>query len=174
MQKPTSTQIGVVAENLVANALILESSGRFAPFAPLADDEGIDVLVYDKHSGRVLPLQVKARTITLKKRNTQERGNVVHFEVREIVLRRNKRTHLLAVLLNREATIIEASWLIPLSELEKVARKTATKYVVRASRSRDSSDKYHKYFCNSTADVVARLKRLFDVFDRRFPPIRHL
>ena len=58
----TSTQVGLVAENLVINALLKASSGRLVPFRPVADDYGIDLLLYDKVTGRVLPLQVKART----------------------------------------------------------------------------------------------------------------
>ena len=35
----TSTQIGTLAENLIANELMIESSGRLSPFQPIADDE---------------------------------------------------------------------------------------------------------------------------------------
>jgi hypothetical protein len=63
----TSTQVGLLAENLVTNALLIAFDGRLAPFRPVADDYGIDLLVYDKATGRSLPLQVKARTKTLKK-----------------------------------------------------------------------------------------------------------
>src|SRR6266568_8978480 len=114
--RPSSTQVGAVAENLVANALIVASKGALAPFAPVADDEGIDLLAYHKPTGRVVPLQVKARTLTLKRPGTQKRGNLVHFEIRKVVLARNRRTYLLAVLLDEGATHIEASWLMPLSE----------------------------------------------------------
>lgn len=63
MTKPSSTQIGAVAENPVANALMVESAGRLSPFSPVADDDGIDLLIYDKESGRALPAQVKSRTV---------------------------------------------------------------------------------------------------------------
>jgi hypothetical protein len=167
---PSSTQIGAVAENLVANALIVASKGALAPFAPIADDEGIDLLAYHKPSGRVLPLQVKARTVTLKRSGKQERGNLVHFEIRKVVLARNRRTYLLAVLLDQGATHIESSWLLPLTELHRVGAERRDKYVIRASRSPTSRDRYHEFFCASTSDIVQRLTRLFERFDKRWPP----
>ena len=98
--KPTSTQIGAIAENLIANALMIESNGRLSPFSPVADDDGIDLLVYDKRSGRAIPVQVKSRTVALKKRGSQERGNVVHFEVRAATYRKERFAYLIAVLLS--------------------------------------------------------------------------
>jgi hypothetical protein len=92
--------------------------------------------VYHKPSGRVLPLQVKARTVTLKRAGSESRANTVHFEVRKVVVARNRRTHLLAVLLGQEATRIEVAWLMPLAQLPSVARAGRDKYVVRASGGR--------------------------------------
>jgi hypothetical protein len=172
--KPTSTQIGTIAENLVANALILESGGRFAPFSPIADDQGIDILVYDKPTGRVIPIQVKARTVTLKRRKSEERGNIAHFEVREAALSKNKRTYLLAVILGHHGTTIDTSWLIPLREFKTISKKRGAKYVIRPNRSRNSTDKFHCYLCESTPVLVERLTKLFDRFDPRWPPMPDL
>ena len=69
-QQLTSTQIGAIAESLVANAIMVHSKGRLSPFVPLADDDGIDLLVYDKRTGRAVSLQIKARTVTLFKPGT--------------------------------------------------------------------------------------------------------
>lgn len=44
----TSTQIGAIGESVVAVGLTLTSQGRLAPFKPFADDDGIDLLIYDK------------------------------------------------------------------------------------------------------------------------------
>ncbi len=168
--KPSSTQIGAIAENLVANALILDSNGNLAPFRPIADDEGIDLLVYHKPSGRVLPLQVKARTVTLKRPRSQRRGNTVHFEVRKVVVARNHRTYLLAVLLGEAATRIEAAWLLPLAQLPSVGAARREKYVIRASRLSTTTDKYRTFLCSSTAEIVRRLITMFERFDKRWPP----
>jgi len=47
-KKPTATQIGAIAEATVAAALTYHSDGRFGLFRPFADDDGLDLLVYDK------------------------------------------------------------------------------------------------------------------------------
>jgi hypothetical protein len=47
----TTTQRGTVAEHVVAIELMMGSEGRLAPFKPIADDDGLDLLVYDKVTG---------------------------------------------------------------------------------------------------------------------------
>ena len=37
----TPTQIGAIGEQIVAVQLVLASDGRFSPFLPVADDDGI-------------------------------------------------------------------------------------------------------------------------------------
>ena len=105
--KPTSTQIVAIAENMVANALMLESGGRLSPFSPVADDDGIDLLVYDKESGASIPVQIKSRTVTLKKRDSHERGNAVHFEIRSATFKSDRFAYLVAVLLTEDGAGIE-------------------------------------------------------------------
>lgn len=55
----TSTQKGVIAENIVANELIIQTDGRFSPFSPITDEEIDLLLIYDKKTGKALPLQIK-------------------------------------------------------------------------------------------------------------------
>ena len=50
----TQTQIGTIGEVTVAAQLMLGSNGRFSPFLPFADDDGIDLIVYDKVTGASL------------------------------------------------------------------------------------------------------------------------
>lgn len=165
----TSTQIGQIAVNLVINSLIIESAGRLSPFQPVADDYGIDLLIYDKTTGRALPLQVKARTKTLKKSGCQDRGNTVHFEARAVALQNKGRTELLAILLNEEMTAITVMWLIPLLVFTDVASKRKGKFVIRPNRSLDSKDKFKQYQLPSMKALVAHLTTRFERFDRTFP-----
>ena len=65
----TQTQIGTIGEVTVAAQLMLASDGRFSPFLPFADDDGIDLIVYDKVTGISLPVQVKARTSAIQPSN---------------------------------------------------------------------------------------------------------
>jgi hypothetical protein len=158
----TSTQIGALAENLIANELMIESEGRLSPFQPIADDDGIDVLIHDKVTGKSAPLQIKARTNTLNKPGTHVRGNLVHFEIRKSTFRAERFSHLLGVLLDENLRKTIRAWLIPLVELEKIARNGKDKYVIRANLRTTSKDKYEKYRCDSIKVVVERLISHFE------------
>ncbi len=158
----TSTQIGSLAENLVANELMIESRGRLSPFQPIADDDGIDVLIYDKKSGKSAPLQIKARTSTINKRGKQERGNTVHFEHRKATLNIKRNSFLLCVLLDESLRITERAWLIPLRVVPRIAADRKDKYVIRANKQAKTNDKFKKYQC---ANMAAVTKKLFEYFE---------
>ncbi len=151
----TATQKGAIAENLIANRLIIESDGQLAPFVPVADDDGLDMLVYDKKSGKALPIQIKSRTKTLRRA-----PKVVHFEVRRATLKQDRRGCVLAVLLTEDMKTVLQAWLIPMQDLSKMARETTTKYVLRMSKDSSSKDKYSPYRCESIGEVAARLKEI--------------
>ncbi len=126
----TETQIGSIGENLVATQLILESRGRLSLFKPMADDVGIDLLVYDKGTGVALPFQVKSRTKTLKRHL-----KIVHFQVRLATFNEEQEAYLLAVFVDaaRREFRIKRSWLIPMRELPMVATRRAEKLAIRPS-----------------------------------------
>ena len=155
--KLTSTQIGALAENLVANELIIELDGRLSPFQPIADDDGIDVLFYDKVSGKAIPIQIKARTTTINKPGRQERGNTVHFEVRKATLKDDRNALLLCVLLNESLRFTERAWLMSLSELQELSSDRETKFVIRANKDLATKDKYKPYQCADMHEVAERL-----------------
>jgi hypothetical protein len=152
----TSTQVGAIAENVVANLLMIESLGRLSPFWPLADDDGIDLLIYDKVTGMATPVQVKSRTKTLKKKGSEDRGNVVHFEVRTAAAKDSEYAHLLAVLLTDDLTSIDCCWYIPMKAFLSEARRGKNKLVIRPSRSANSKDKFVRYRCESPAALAER------------------
>jgi hypothetical protein len=156
----SSTQIGSIAENLVANELMIESNGRLSSFQPVADDDGIDVLFYDKITGKALPVQIKARTNTINKRGKQERGNTVHFEVRKASVKEARKVMLLCVLLNKNLASTERAWLIPLSKIHEVASNKATKYVIRANKQLNTNDKYKRFQCENVEEVAKRLIKI--------------
>lgn len=62
----SSTQIGTIGENLLVNAVMKASEGRLSPFQPYADDDGLDLLFYDKQTGNSVAIQLKCRTSTLR------------------------------------------------------------------------------------------------------------
>lgn len=153
----TSTQIGAIAESVVANALMRDSHGRLSPFWSIADDDGIDLLVYDKDSGRAIPVQVKSRTNTLKKRGSQERGNVVHFEIRSKALREFQNAHVITVLLTPDLSSIKCAWFMPMKAVVKSARHGKEKFVIRANYLESSKDKFSPYRCGPGKDLAQRV-----------------
>ena len=158
----TSTQIGSLAENLVANEIMIESGGRLSPFQPIADDDGIDVLIYDKKSGKSAPLQIKARTSTINKPGKHERGNTVHFEHRKATLNIERNSFLLCVLLDETLRTTERAWLIPLRDVPHIASEREDKYVIRANKQASTNDKFKKYQCVNMAAVTAKLYEYFE------------
>jgi hypothetical protein len=163
MYELTSTQIGAIAENLVANELMIESKGRLTPFQPIADDDGLDVLIYDKVTGKAVPIQIKARTNTLKKKGSIERGNVVHFEVRKSTYRNDRHAFLLCVLLSPDLRATERAWLLPLHELPSLCTVKENKYVIRANKLLASNDKYQKFRFSNVETVSKYLIEYFEM-----------
>ena len=145
VDKLSSTQIGAIGENHVANMLMITTGGRLAAFQPMADDDGIDLLIYDKKSGRALPAQVKSRTVTINRSGTTERSDTVHFELRKATYR-DRPACAIFVLLTEDASAIALAWVFPLSDMPKYARSgtitdEAKKYVIRCSRAPNTRDR---------------------------------
>jgi hypothetical protein len=153
----TSTQIGAIGENLLVNAVMKASDGRLSPFQPLADDDGLDVLFFDKLTGHSVALQLKCRTVTLMKRNSHERGNVAHFEVRKATFNEARRAFLVAALFNDELTHFIATWFVPMSELPKIARSGGEKWVIRPSKAASTGDRYTRYRCVTAEELAERI-----------------
>jgi hypothetical protein len=156
----SSTQIGAIGENLLVNAVMKASDGRLSPFQPLADDDGLDVLFFDKLTGKSVAIQLKCRTVALKKRGSEERGHNVHFEVRKATFNDARRAWLVAALFNEDLTQFVSTWFMPLASLPEVARNSAHKWVIRPSRSAASADRFIAYRC-ATAETLAQ--RIVDV-----------
>jgi len=157
MSIPTSTQIGAIAENFVSTVLMIESRGRLATFHPVADDDGIDLLVYDKHTGRALPIQVKSRLVTLKSRaskgTSDERGSIAHFQLRHSTFKSDRYGAAILILSDEDGYDLRCAWVMSMDDISTVARKSKDKYVIRASIQPASNDRYTKYRCQSRAEL---------------------
>ncbi|HEX7854742.1 MAG TPA: hypothetical protein VF503_13715 [Sphingobium sp.] len=136
------------------------SEGRLSPFQPLADDDGLDVLFFDKVSGHCVAIQLKCRTVTLKKPKSEERGDGVHFEVRKATFNEGRRAYLVAALLNEELTHFVSTWFMPLALLPQIARNAADKWVIRPSKSLTSADRFIGYRCMTDAELAMRIVQL--------------
>ena len=166
--KLTSTQIGALAENLIANELMIESGGRLSPFQAIADDNGIDLLIHDKQTGKTIPLQIKSRTSTLKKNGGTTSTNTVHFEVRKSAVNLNSDACLLCILLSSDLRSTERAWLIPMSELPKIASTTSSKYFIRPSRSLSSNDKFKEHQCKDMITVINKFVEIFETVHEEY------
>jgi hypothetical protein len=162
MQKLSSTQIGAVAENLVASVLMIESRGRLSAFHPVADDDGIDLLIYDKASGTALPVQVKSRSVTLKRSRTKARGDTAHFQFRRSNFNLERLAAAVFILTNEDGYGMRCGWVVPMAEIPQLARKATKTFVIRANSSERSKDKYVKYRCGDAASLCACIQNMLN------------
>lgn len=153
----SSTQIGAIGENLLVNAVMKASDGRLSPFQPLADDDGIDVLFFDKETGNAVAIQLKCRTVTLYKPGTKERGNLAHFELRQTTFKEARRAYLVAALCDEALLGFEVTWFIPMSQIPVLARDISGKWVIRASKATSSADRFASYRCASAEELACRI-----------------
>jgi hypothetical protein len=134
----TDTQKGAVGEAVVATGLILASKGRLAPFKPVADDDGIDLLIYDKVSRQSIPLQIKCRTSI----DASTKGTV-EFNVRQSAFKEGCGIFILAGLL--DGCVVKSLWLVPPEEFWTKALRKPDKLVMVASPKKDANDKWRQF-----------------------------
>lgn len=159
----TSTQIGKACETLVACSLMLASKGRLTPFMPLADDDGLDLLLLDKLTGRTIPVQVKGRT------GIDAAGHgTVQFDVGKKTFSTHYGSVLVAALIDVENVSIGQSWLVPMDRLQDVTNDKGQVYAMRPSTLPASKDKCRRYRRETVADLV---KGLTDILDRQGVPV---
>ena len=150
VQHMTPTQIGAVSEHMVAAQLMLASGGRLSPYLPIADDNGVDLMIHDQQTRRTLRIQVKSRTGLDK-----AAGGTVQFDVRRSTF--SEDGYLLAVLFGERGAEIDRAWLIPMAELPSVANARADRYAITPSPKDTSRDRYTPYRCRDLAEVSERL-----------------
>ena len=153
----TMTQVGTIGEMTVAAQLMLGSGGRFSPFLPFADDDGIDLIVYDKVTGTSLPVQVKARTSA-----KLGKSDTILFDVRRKTFSEHPGSFLLAILLDLDKGKIDRAWLIPMVELSGLARVKPDTLSITPSAKESSNDRYSPYRCTDMAEVARRLATHLD------------
>jgi hypothetical protein len=150
LPEPTTTQIGAIGECLVAAAILEASGGRLSPFKPVADDDGMDLLLFDKQTRKAIPLQIKCRRAF-----GNEKAKTVEFDVRLKTFAREGEGYLLCLKL--DGASIDTVWLIPANELEGVARQSSTHLIVVASAKPTSKDRFSRYRASSFGEIPARI-----------------
>ncbi|MDN5289617.1 MAG: uncharacterized protein JWR38_5896 [Mucilaginibacter sp.] len=149
-QTASSTQAGAIAECLVAAAIMEASRGRLSPFKPLADDDGIDLLLLDKLTGRATPLQIKGR-----RSYDDDKAQTTQFDVRLKTFKEDRRIDYLFIKL--DGLRVEMAWLIPAGSLRSVARPTGTTLVSVPCCRSISQDRFTPYRRASMNEVVAEI-----------------
>lgn len=134
----TSTQRGAIGESVAAIGLMLASSGQLSPFRPIADDDGVDLLLVDKLSRSIVQLQVKCRT-----KVDDPKAETVQFDVQLSTFTQDAKGYVLGILLN--GAVVRRAWLIPLAELRSVARPTSEKLAIVASAKDQSEDRFRRF-----------------------------
>ena len=124
----TPTQIGAVGVSIVAARLIASSEGRLCPFLPVADDGGVDLLIFDKETRHAVPVQVKTRMVTLTRY-----PNCVYFQVRKKTLSQTPGTVVVAMLFDWAEQRPRWMWLLPGDVLGRGARSSGANYVLLPS-----------------------------------------
>ncbi len=153
----TSSQIGKIGETLVASQLMLASGGRLSPFLPLADDDGVDLILLDKVTAAALTIQVKSRTGV-----DDEKAQTVEFNVRLATFASRADAYVLGLLLDEAGQGIRSAWLVPNTELEHVSNRKRDKLVMTPSARASSNDRYTPYRCGSLTQVCERLLATLD------------
>ena len=146
----TSTQVGAIGECLVA-AWILEASGGWLSFfKTIADDDGMDLLLFDKVTRRAIPLQIKTRRAF-----DDERAQTVQFDVRLKTYAAEGEGYILYVKL--DGVGIGTLWLVPTKDLPSVARRSSKDFTIVPSAKPTSKDRLSPYRTTSMQDVAARI-----------------
>ncbi|MGE0056303.1 MAG: hypothetical protein AB7S74_19075 [Hyphomicrobium sp.] len=151
----TSTQKGKVTEQMVASTLLIASNGRLAPFVPLADDHGLDLIVLDKLTRRSISIQIKS-AIANASRGT------VQFDVRKQTYSKVAGEYLLMVVFEPARMALAASWLIPMSIVPDVATEQADKYALVPSLKATAKDRCRPYRHDDAHALVAAIQNELD------------
>lgn len=147
----TSTQKGAIGEAIVGAQLILASGGRLSPHRPLADDDGTDLLLADKVSGRFSMLQIKCRFISRSEGTKYEQ-----FDLRLKTFREVAHNWVLAAMIDPADGVLWCSWLIPATELMSIASQKGDLLVIRPNPV-GLRDRYVPWRLDSVAALAERL-----------------
>ncbi len=156
----TSTQKGAVTEQAVAAALMLGSKGRLSPFVPLADDHGIDLIIADKETGALLPLQVKSWT------KEPSKTGIIQFDLQRKTFRQKAETLLVGVLFDVETASIRQSWVMTMNDVEEVASVYKEKYAIGPSVRPNTRDRYRPFRHETVKSLVHAIQEKIDTLTK--------
>jgi hypothetical protein len=136
---------------------MLGSSGRLSAFTPLADDHGVDLIVFDKQTGVMMPVQVKSWTKAPGARGT------VQFDVQKTTYSGTAESILIAVLFEPAEAVIRMSWLMSMDEIPNKSVSRKGKYALSPSVRPDTSDRYRDFRHDDLQSLVAAVIEKIEV-----------
>ena len=86
------------------------------------------MLIFDKKTRNAIPVQVKSRTVTLKRL-----PNTVHFQIRKKTFSETPGMVVIGMLFDWQKQQPRYMWLLPANVITEKARSGESSYVVRAS-----------------------------------------
>jgi hypothetical protein len=158
----SASQKGKIVEQLVGATCVLQSEGRLRISIPLVDDEGVDLIVSDRNTDRVLLLQIKSRF-------TLNNGNY-RTDVRKAALHANSNRYLLFVYYDREsASFGKTMWLVQSLKFEELlaGQKADRDIYVFQSRFTSQNDMWAPYKIATAELARTLLKNLNFAVDLR-------
>ncbi len=102
-------------------------------------------------------MQLKCRTVTTRKRKSEERGNVAQFQVRKATFNEARRAFFVAALFNEELTEFVATWFIPMEQLPSIGKNTPETWGIQPSKAKSSNDRYTPYRCLTSKELAHRI-----------------
>jgi hypothetical protein len=124
-------RMGKAAEYLVAAVCILATRGRLNVSTSIVDDEGVDLVFHLRDSTATLAVQVKAR---MTDGAVAQRGRI-QAQVRSQTFRPRDDLDMLFVLVDNLNGAIEAAWLVPSADFDRLHGRPTTRGNFRFSAS---------------------------------------
>lgn len=110
----SSKQKGDIAENRIIELITYTTDGSATCYRPVADDDGIDIIVNLKSKLSPLFIQVKSRYVLNKQKRYIQNVGINTFTADE-------KFYLVFVLMNNVSLDIECIWLIPSVDFKEKA-----------------------------------------------------
>lgn len=156
-QKLSSKQKGDIAENRVAE-IILMYGNNLSCYKPISDDEGIDLIVKDKKSGKVFFIQVKS---------VWRSSGVVVATVRKDSIQRSKDMGVVfCVFDTEEGEMSNYLWFIPARDFLKNRpgfNKKYRRYIFVAGKGQKETNRWNRFLIDKrdlANQVSVQMKRI--------------
>lgn len=153
----TTKQKGDIAEARIAELITLYGETSLSCYKPISDDEGIDLIVKEKSSLKILYLQIKSRF-------SDDLGNVSVMNVKKNSVSDKVSMCLVFCLFDtNKGDLWDYVWFVPASDFIKKATGKKDYYNFVAGKQRRESNKWDEYMIEKKElanTITAQMKRI--------------